>query len=204
MAPATSVMTRFNAPIFRLFLQHAQSAQERHPHVNQRRQLAGEHREDGRFDSRRRTSGSGIWTFWGRPAPSWPAPGWRCLRDIGRKQTHFLDPLQCLALIGDIQRALAPQSAGIHSLITIAGHDNLVSGARLVWQSLLLIWTMPGCLRHAEMEFNTIRLQLRQRRTGSKTVTLGKTTEISPLARSNSPLQTRNTSLIPFGLTHFG
>src|ERR1019366_9120050 len=59
---------------------------------------------------------------------SLPAPEWRWWRDPGRKQPHFFDPPQRLALIGDIQRTLGLQSAGIHSLITITGHNNLVSG----------------------------------------------------------------------------
>ena len=42
----------FQRPILLLLLQDAQTAQERHPHVNQRRQLAGEHRENGRLDFR--------------------------------------------------------------------------------------------------------------------------------------------------------
>jgi hypothetical protein len=37
--------------VLRLLLQDAQSAHERHAHVNQRGKLTGEHREDGRFDS---------------------------------------------------------------------------------------------------------------------------------------------------------
>jgi hypothetical protein len=52
--------------------------------------------------------------------------------------------------------------------------------------------------------YQTLHLQFRQRRTGNKTVTFGKTAGIPPLAGSNSPPQTRNLSPIPFISTRFG
>jgi hypothetical protein len=130
--------------ILRLLLQNAQPAHEWHPHFNQRRKLTGEHREDGRFDSPARHSKLQFEHFGNGKCLSLPAPEWRWLRNPGRKQPHFFDPPQRLVLIGDIQRTLGLQSAGIHSLITITGHNSLVSGTCPVLPVLLLVWTVPG------------------------------------------------------------
>jgi hypothetical protein len=109
----------FQRAVLRLLLQDAQPAHERHPHVNQRRQLTGEHGKRGRFDVSNRHSNPQIEHLGRGKCPSLPAPEWFWWRDPGRKQPHFLDPFQRLALIGDIQRTLGLQSAGIHSFIAI-------------------------------------------------------------------------------------
>jgi hypothetical protein len=47
------------------------------------------------------------------------------LPDPGGKQTHLPDSLQCFVLINDIQRALAPQPAGVHGFKKVIGHGSL-------------------------------------------------------------------------------
>jgi hypothetical protein len=49
----------------------------------------------------------------------------RSLPDRCWKQTHVPDSFQCFTLINDVQRALAPQPAGIHRFIKIIGHVSL-------------------------------------------------------------------------------
>jgi hypothetical protein len=113
---ATEAMIRFSFPVSLLFVQQAQSAQQRHAHVHQRRQLPRKHRQRRRLDAARAQPlpECGMRPHGLRPPPE------RCRRrlpDQDGEQPHFLDAPQRLALIDHVQRAFASQPAGVHCFV---------------------------------------------------------------------------------------